>query len=227
LFESQTAPKKSAFDGSNVSGREGTTLDLSNIPVEFRGIWVLRLQKLEPEPPADAESSGGGKGTIARDSSTYLFIGTKQCNFHIPKGQFIGSEMTLKSVGRKHNWMSDPMAVFYSQPFYQGKSVTIRYFKDGSWAKPGNDVANFYPKSSIVVNSNWNIENAVDSFCLMAQDDVTFIPNWETAHYVHQETDRSKFPTVSPGCPSRPHQVLQYPEPGWTGRDFCYTLSSH
>lgn len=124
--------------------------------------WVLRLQKLEPEPPADAESSGGGKGTIARDSSTYLFIGTKQCNFHIPKGQFIGSEMTLKSVGRKHNWMSDPMAVFYSQPFYQGKSVTIRYFKDGSWAKPGNDVANFYPKSSIVVNSNWNIEKWVN-----------------------------------------------------------------
>jgi hypothetical protein len=38
LFESQTAPKKSAFDGSNVSGREGTTLDLSNIPVEFRGM---------------------------------------------------------------------------------------------------------------------------------------------------------------------------------------------
>jgi hypothetical protein len=63
-----------------------------------------------------------------------------------------------------------------------------------------------------------------DDFCLLGENDVTYVPNWpEDFTYIDYTKDLFKLPDIRAGCPKRPfQQVSVHSSKPWTGPKFCH-----
>ncbi|CAG0921429.1 unnamed protein product [Notodromas monacha] len=214
VFDEPEKSFKPLYEEKNVLNR-----NRPYVKVSFRGIWVIHVVS-EKDYMKGMQDIINPNGDIIED--TYFLAGTDKCQGKISKEVFRKKELLIRSFGNKENWMSRPLAIFFSKPKFQGKQITIELFKNHSFTKVEEE--HFYPKSSIVVNSNWNIMHADgDSFCLLGDEDVLYISDWEAAGY-SSPTDGAEveFPMVFPGCIRRPFQVPVQPLDFWHGRLFCY-----
>ncbi|CAG0918385.1 unnamed protein product [Notodromas monacha] len=178
----------------------------------FRGIWLLRVHSTE------ASNSDN-------NIHQYLLAGSKHCQARIQHHKKV-KEATAKRFGSVKDWMTNSrMIVLFPEKNFQGTGLELRLEKNNSFsAEMVARKGDFYPKSSIIINSNWNIENVDgDMFCLLGEGELSLLPDWASEEY--KPGPNVSFPAIFPGCYRRPLAVNMEPEEEpWRGVHFCHVL---
>ncbi|CAG0918386.1 unnamed protein product [Notodromas monacha] len=147
-----------------------------------------------------------------------------------------------RSFGPYTHWMNSQEIILFSKPKFQGKQVNIKLFDNDTVSHIEDFDTGFFPMSSIVINSDWNINTGEDVFCLLGRNDVVFLSDWVSEGYIskpatlkkmmgnhsqnnndyQQQQQQELFPQVEPGCYSRPQQVAELLDKPWSGTHFCH-----